>query len=269
MSHYLSKYQTFSTTQELNHTVYTHIKRNSPYLNKTVRNTLKVIARYAVKYSGAAHLKAKTIAELIGKSEKTARRSVNKLAELGIIKKIATTRKVNGGKGANIIVIQPINNERENVNDQSTLSSREERPNSITSSVTPSEIEEEPSYYIKHNKNTLLDTETDISARAMRGAIPESVYDAFSSYFNADEIYKHYGTLLRAKRTVDKELLIEHCDEPFLDTIHAVAYKLKHGKVRNISNYFYRAFQSASSQASRILTSNKRSNSILSYDWIS
>src|SRR5699024_12683992 len=130
MSHYLTQYKTFNTTQELNHTVYTHIKRNSPYLNDTVRNTLKAIARYAVKYAGAAHLKAKTIADLIGKSEKTARRSVNKLAELGIIEKIATTRKVNGGKGANIIVIQPINNERENVNDQSTLSSREERPRS-------------------------------------------------------------------------------------------------------------------------------------------
>jgi len=269
MSHYLSKYQTFSTTQELNHTVYTHIKRNSPYLNETVRNTLKVIARYAVKYSGAAHLKAKTISELIGKSEKTARRSVNKLAELGIIKKIATTRKVNGGKGANIIVIQPINNDHENVNDQSTLSSREERSNSVKSTVTPSEIKEEPSYYIKHNKNTLLDTETDVSARALRGVIPESVYDAFSSYFSADEIYKHYGTLLRAKRTTDKELLIEQCDEPFVDTIHAVAYKLKNGKVRNLSNYFYRAFQSASSQASRILAKNRRENDVLLYDWIS
>lgn len=265
MSHYLTQYQTFNSTQELNHTVYTHIKRNSPYLNDTVRSTLKAIARYAVKYAGAAHLKAKTIADLIGKSEKTARRSVNKLADLGIIKKIATTRKVNGGKGANIIVIQPVTNS----NDQSTLSSREERSNSVKSTVTPSEIKEEPSYYIKHNKNTLLDTETDVSARALRGAIPDSVYDAFSSYFNADEIYEHFGTLLRAKRTVDKELLIEQCEEPFVDTIHAVAYKLKHGKVRNISNYFYRAFQSASSQASRILAKNRRENDVLLYDWIS
>src|SRR5690625_165495 len=265
MSHYLTQYQTFNTTQELNHTVYTHIKRNSLFLNETVRNTLKAIARYAVKYSGAAHLKAKTIAELIGKSEKTARRSVNKLAELGIIKKIATTRKVNGGKGANIIVIQPVTNS----NDQSTMSSRKGCTNSVESTVTSSEIEEEPSYYIKHNKNTLLDTETDISARALRGAIPDSVYDAFSSYFNADEIYEHFGTLLRAERTVDKELLIEQCEEPFVDTIHAVAYKLKHGKVRNTSNYFYRAFQSASSQASRILAKNRRENDVLLHDWIS
>src|SRR5690625_3729469 len=265
MSHYLTQYQTFNSTQELNHTVYTHIKRNSPYLNDTVRSTLKAIARYAVKYAGAAHLKAKTIADLIGKSEKTARRSVNKLADLGIIKKIATTRKVNGGKGANIIVIQPVTNS----NDQSTMSSRECHKNSVKSTVTPSEIKEEPSYYIKHIKNTLLDTETDVSAQALRGVIPESVYDAFSSYFNADEIYKHYGTLLRAKRTIDKELLIEQCDEPFVDTIHAVAYKLKHGKVRNLSNYFYRAFQSASSQASRILAKNRREKDVILNDWIS
>lgn len=265
MSHYLTQYQTFNSTKELNHTVYTHIKRNSPYLNETVRNTLKAIARYAVKYAGAAHLKAKTIADLIGKSEKTARRSVNKLAELGIIKKIATTRKVSGGKGANIIVIQPIYSS----NDQSTLSSRECRTNNVDSTVTPSEIEEEPSYSINHNKNTLIDTENNVPARALRGAMPDSIYNALSPYFSAEEMFEHYGTLLRAKNNVDKDLLIEQCEEPFVDTIHAVALKIKHGKIRNLSNYFYKAFQSASSQASRILSKIKRENDVLLYDWIS
>ncbi|MDI3412503.1 helix-turn-helix domain-containing protein [Bacillus sonorensis] len=63
------------------------------------------MARYAVKFAGAAHLKAETLADLIGKSVKTARRVVNKLASLSIVQKVATTRKINGGKGANIIVI--------------------------------------------------------------------------------------------------------------------------------------------------------------------
>ncbi|MFP3590217.1 hypothetical protein SCB29_42390, partial [Paraburkholderia sp. SIMBA_055] len=70
-----------------------------------------------VKFSGAAHLKSETLADLIDKSVKTSRRALNKLATLGIVKKIATTRKINGGKGANIIVILPID-------DQSTMSNR-------------------------------------------------------------------------------------------------------------------------------------------------
>ncbi len=103
--HYLVEHQTFDSTADLNSAVYEHIKRNTYDLNDTDRQALKKIARYAVKFSGAAHLKAETLAELIGKSVKTARRALNKLATLGIVKKIATTRKINGGKGANIIVI--------------------------------------------------------------------------------------------------------------------------------------------------------------------
>lgn len=116
--HYLADHQTFDSTAELNTAVYEHIKtqyirikRNGPD-----RLTLKTIARYAVKFAGAAHLKAETLADLIGKSIKTARRAVNKLASLSIIQKVATTRKINGGHGANIIVILPV--------DQSTMTTR-------------------------------------------------------------------------------------------------------------------------------------------------
>lgn len=103
--HYLAEHQTFDSTDQLNESVYEHIKRNTYELNDTDRRALKMIARYAVKFNGAAHLKAETLAGLIEKSVKTARRALNKLAGLGIVKKVATTRKINGGKGANIIVI--------------------------------------------------------------------------------------------------------------------------------------------------------------------
>ena len=78
MSHYLSEYQSFDNKYELNNAIYEHIRRNSPNLNETERSTLKAIARYAVKFAGVAHLKAETIAGLIDKSIKTARRAINK-----------------------------------------------------------------------------------------------------------------------------------------------------------------------------------------------
>lgn len=105
---YLAEHQTFDSTAELNASVYEHIKRNTYELNDTDRLALKTIARYAVKVAGAAHFKADTLAQLIEKSVKAARRVVNKPASLWIIQKIATTRKINGGHGANVIVILPI-----------------------------------------------------------------------------------------------------------------------------------------------------------------
>ncbi|AOR97648.1 MULTISPECIES: hypothetical protein [Bacillus] len=86
--HYLAEHQTFDSTDQLNESVYEHIKRNTYELNDTDR------------------------------------RALNKLAGLGIVKKVATTRKINGGKGANIIVILPVNNASEAEDDQSTMSNR-------------------------------------------------------------------------------------------------------------------------------------------------
>lgn len=104
--HYLTEYRRFQTKHELNEAVNAHLSAHKYNLIESDRAVLLVVSRHSVKY-GAAHLKAGTIAKVIGKSEKTARRALAKLAELGIVKKIATTRKVNGGKGANIIVILP------------------------------------------------------------------------------------------------------------------------------------------------------------------
>lgn len=271
--HYLSQYQTFQSVDALNNAIYTHIKRNTYDLNDTDRTTLKMIARYAVKFAGAAHLKAATIAQLIGKSEKTARRVVNKLAALGIVRKVATTRKVNGGKGANIIQILPaveqlpVESSHDNVltsHDQSTLSSRQVAETRDDKRGKTMKNENEPSNYIKRNlNNTSLDT--PVPSNALKDSLPKEVYDAMSPYFNAEELYKYYGILLRAKRSVSNDVLIEDNPQPFVTTFLNAILKLKQGKIRNLANYLYRGWQNATTT---IVRRRVFDSGDVFYDWL-
>jgi predicted transcriptional regulator len=259
--HYLSQYQTFNSKEELNAAIYAHIKRNSYDLNETDRKALKMIARYAVKFAGAAHLKAATIAQLIGKSEKTARRVVNKLADLGIIRKVATMRKINGGKGANILQILPV----EDCNVQSTLSSREDARTRDIKRTETQKSAAEPSNSIKQLKNnTFIDT-AFVPATALQNSLPSAIYDAMSPYFNAADIYKYYGILLRAKRSVSNNVLIEDNPQPFVAAFQNAILKLKQRKIRNLANYLYRAWQSATAT---IVRRRVFENNDLFYDWL-
>ncbi|WP_434786856.1 helix-turn-helix domain-containing protein [Bacillus velezensis] len=237
--HYLAEHQTFDSTAALNSAVYEHIKRNTYDLNDTDRQALKKIARYAVKFSGAAHLKAETLAELIGKSVKTARRALNKLATLGIVKKIATTRKINGGKGANIIVILP-------VDDQSTMSNRGQAEKPTETTAEAPKTENEPSDSIKRskNQNNVLDTAT-VPAEALKGALPDEIFNAMARYFDAEDIYKYYGILLRAKASVDRTIRLEDHAAPFVEAWHATIMKAKSHEIRRFDDYLYAGFRKA------------------------
>lgn len=259
--HYLSQYQTFNSKEELNAAIYAHIKRNSFDLNETDRKALKMIARYAVKFTGAAHLKAATIAELIGKSEKTARRVINKLESLGIVRKVPTIRKINGGKGANILQILPV----EDGNDQSTLSSREDARTRDIKRTETQKSAAEPSNSIKQLKNnTFLETAT-VPSTALKESLPSAIYDAMSPYFNAEELYRYYGILLRAKRSVSNNVLIEDNPQPFVTAFQNAILKLKQRKIRNLANYLYRAWQSVTAT---IVRRRVFAKSDLFYDWL-
>jgi len=246
--HYLAEHATFDSKAQLNAAIYEHIRNNTYELNETDRLALKMIARYCVKFYGACHLRASKISELIDRSEKTARRIVNKLAELGIIEKVATLRKVSGGKGANILRILPPNN-----NVQSSVSNR-------TASETPTESkselaknETEPSYFNKQKSINVLDTA--VEPTALKNVLPSGIYTAMTKYFhNADAIYKFYGILLRAKASVDPNVVIEDNVEPFIEAWNATILKAKQQKIRNMDDYLYASWKQATLTAVRLRT---------------
>jgi predicted transcriptional regulator len=136
---YLSEHQSFQSVSALNEALYRHTCDHYFAMNETDRSVLKLLGRYAVKYVGVAHLKAVTIADSIRKSEKTVRRSLRRLQELGVIAKVKTLRKISGGYGANIYVIQP----PVEVSDQSQTTGRQDDDKPVTTTSEPAKNETE------------------------------------------------------------------------------------------------------------------------------
>jgi hypothetical protein len=229
----------FKTIEQLNETVRIH-KRN-PELNETDRAVLDLLAQYSCKEIGKSWLAKGKIAELVGKSRRTIIRVCKKLESLGIIRQYERRRETGDRRQtSNLIVIQP-----------------------AKSDDTPEcHTEETPQ---RNSKNTTYKDTAFVPATALQNSLPSAIYDAMSPYFNAADLYKYYGILLRAKRSVSNNVLIEDNPQPFVTAFQNAILKLKQGKIRNLSNYLYRAWQSA---AATIVRRRVFDKSDLFYDWL-
>ncbi|MFC2949175.1 helix-turn-helix domain-containing protein [Virgibacillus sediminis] len=221
---YLSDYATFDNKQELNHHVSQHEKAHADVLNATMRNVLRFIARYSVKYPGASHLKVSTIAEGCGKSERTIGRVLNRLESLDIIRRVGMIRPKSGGKGASIIVIQPFMSERmtDSEVDEKASASKDERTNS----------EDEP-LRKREKHNYVLE-----SAKAVRNNIPAPIYDTLSPFFNAKDLRRLTGIILRSKR---KDQRLEAHREPLEGVLLDVIRRFKERSISNLDGYLYQS----------------------------
>ena len=103
---YLAQYATFESVADMDKSVEEHMAIHRYDLTDSERAIVFKLASRSLMYPGASHLKAETIADQVGVSTKTVYRSIKKLAELGIIKKVPGT-KLNGIKGASIYKILP------------------------------------------------------------------------------------------------------------------------------------------------------------------
>lgn len=276
--HYLTQHSTFATTQALNDALYTYINRHYYDMNETDRAVLKQLGRYAVKYKGAAQLKADTLAGLIGKSTKTIRRSIAKLVALNIVEKRKTLRPVNGGYGANIIVILPVaetaqlslfaNDVQSGVSTRKTTEeptvSKPEAAESADESITLLKRKEKPkstkdTVNRVHNENSgdkISEDPTpsnDVPAAALKDSIPAPIYEAITRYFSkAADVYNYYGILLRAKASVTSGLLIEESPQSFTDAWDRAIFAWKSGRVRkSFDALLYTVFQQATVDALR------------------
>lgn len=145
---YLTAYQSFTNVKEMDSHIQKHITRHYENLNETDRTLLTVLAQYACKFPGAAHLKVETMCKSIKKSEATVRRTMRKLQELQMIKKIHTIRKVLKGYGANIIVISAYD-------DQSNVIAREDAKKPVTARDEEDFSEKETFISLSSKKNKL------------------------------------------------------------------------------------------------------------------
>jgi hypothetical protein len=227
---YLREYQTFESIEKLNAAIKSHLYDNNFELNNTDKDVLTIIAQYAVKYPGVAHLKAATIADKVGKSEVTVRRSINRLVNLGIIEKVPTLRKVSGGKGANILRILPY--------DQSAMTSRQqpekphdngaEQAKNQTETITPLSYE-----------NTVINNNT-YQADKPRRQSPYTRFKKFVENFVDDRKLTNrlYGIYLAQTKPLKQAFNAAELLETALDAVKAAFMATKRKPIRSITGYF-------------------------------
>lgn len=222
MTRYLDDYQTFNSKQELNYNVSQHENAHHDVLNATCRTVLRFIARYSVKYSGASHLKAQTIADGLSVSDRTVRRVLKRLESLNIIRRIQRIRPKTGGQGANIIQILPYVSEG--------LSEREVDDKARPTSDKADDNEDEP-LRKREVPNYILET-----ASAVKNAIPEVIYDTLSPFFNGADLRRLTGVIFRGK---SRKVRLEAHTEAFRDVMIDCIRRYKEGDIRSLDGYLY------------------------------
>ena len=220
---YLYTYSTFKDVATMDEAIEKHINFHYYELNVTARQVLHVMAGYACKYVGALHVKAATIAERIGKSEKTVRRAWNLLQSLGILRKIQTKRQSSGGYGANIFQILPFDYSLV----QSYMSSRQDA-SEISQDSAGSESESEETFYpLKQHLKELQEETAQLDDTFLAGKMPEELFQAFRPFYNAKGVYDIYGVLLRAKALVNKDILLEDWAPEYIQAFKAAIFNYK------------------------------------------
>ncbi|PCM39977.1 hypothetical protein CPU09_13925 [Mammaliicoccus sciuri] len=97
----LDAYQNFESVHEMDRAV----KEYNKELNKPLYETLNLLKQFSCKVFGVSHLKIRTIAIKLKKSERTINRHIKYLKEHGFITVVNTLREKKGGTGANAYVI--------------------------------------------------------------------------------------------------------------------------------------------------------------------
>lgn len=225
MTVYLDDYKTFNSTQELNFHVKQHEQIHSEVLNATDRSILRFIARYSVKYSGASHLKVSTIANGIGKSDRTVRRVLKRLEGLAIIHRIDRIRPKSGGQGASIMQILPYMSER--------MADGEVDEKACRNNIKRHNSKEEP-LYKRYIPLHILET-----AKAVKNAIPAPIYDTLSPFFNAKDLQRITGVIFRGKAHKHVKICIEDHAEAFKDVLMDVVRRYKSGSISNLDGYIF------------------------------
>ncbi|WP_242479877.1 helix-turn-helix domain-containing protein [Bacillus cereus group sp. N21] len=102
----LRSHQVFDSLDQLNE--FTDKVLAQVEMNELDRSVFIMLSRYSVKVLGVCWLKVNTIAEALEVSYKTVQRSLARLVNKNIIKRVETMRAVSGGYGASLTIMCPI-----------------------------------------------------------------------------------------------------------------------------------------------------------------
>lgn len=245
----LQNLQTFESVEKLNDSIKLH--KQTHELSETDRNILDAISRYSCKFAGVCYLSKQRIAEDAGyKSRRTAIRACNRMEALGVIEQHETKRvKGDRRQATNIIVIKAVSKASNTIDKDPVI-------NKCHSQVTAESHAKETPLKASNSSNTLLDTEKPtadtVMRRGLKHTIPSEIYEAMQPFFSGKEMYDNYGILLRAKASIDRNIMLEEYGSQYADTFFNVIRLYKSGKVRkSLEGLLYASWERLSAEISR------------------
>ena len=240
--------QPFGNVEELNENTIEIRNQFADQLTPSTINVLDVLHRYACKYPGVSFLSKSKIAEMLEISRRTVIRACKVLEDLGIIKQYELMRH-NGDKrqSSNAIVfnnVTPSCHTKEalintHLNSSNTLDTSKAfsvDKKDVVKGIEKTMVHDEPLFEIK---------------RGLRDKMPTYLYDILSPYFNLDELYEAYGTLIRGKASIDRTITFESNQGLYTDAVLSVISAYKRGKVRNLFAVLYTAVKDTTAQIYR------------------
>jgi DNA-binding transcriptional ArsR family regulator len=172
---------------------------------------------------GVSWLKVATLAQIIGKSEKTVRRALKALEVAGIICRVPTIRE-QGGRGHDITIILPMSSR-----DQS----ESPRDDADFSPETLKETNIQAKKYVSESVETLDHTFTP-------SHIPADFTRAAKPFFGAYRIYRLWGTVKAAHRNSGLTAPLERVIDVVIQALRESVFALKARRIRgDFGGYFY------------------------------
>ncbi|MGG3683937.1 helix-turn-helix domain-containing protein [Aeribacillus composti] len=263
----VKKYQSFESVEEMDKNVRAFLYHFKAELSESTVNVLKTIWKHSLKVIGVSFAKYDYIAEIANISRRTVIRAMNQLEEMGIIKRIPTTRP-NGKRGINIIVIQKTDL---SIPSEKTLNNNMS-PQLVTADVTTENKKNQDHSVMRNTKRTNVHTESqqadnqpkELDATFVPASVSKEFVDTVKPFFNsAKHIYDLFQRVQIAykKCKFDRPLdeLIDIAVESFKTTIFAK----KMGKIKKtFEGYFYTVLYS------NFVVEKRRENRHLLYDFL-
>lgn len=220
--------QPFHSIEELNANTRLVREQFGKKLTKTALNVLDVLAKWSCKYFGVSYRAKSKIAIELGVTRRTIIRCCNQLESLGIIKQVELKRH-NGDRrqSTNAIVFIKL----------TPVQVVEKKD------VTPICHSEDALKKTKIINNTLDTGNADLIKQGLANKLPKNIAKLLTPFFNADDIYAIYGTMIRAKASVNKKIMFEDNENEYRDAILSVINAHKRGKINNLFAVIYRAIQ--------------------------
>lgn len=212
----LQDYATFETIEEMDENV-RHFNRQ---LSKVHYETLNLLKQYSLKIIGVSHLKIDTIAAKLNKSRRTIENHIRYLKDQGYITVVNTSRRKQGGKGANAYVINTVDYRKKWLKRNNCVSKVAHRN---TYKYNRLKQQAQAFAYLKVKKETIeslsylnsikstqsSNNRDNRDIRICPNGVPEYIWNIMRPFFNDKEIQRIYLNVKKDMQFFNKTHTVE------------------------------------------------------------